>query len=326
MRDGLKDLNLRIRDQEALPYWERKEKEETAVPTVRVGFVGAGQFAQHHLKVMDCFVVVLPPHKIKSVVMQCLRTGKPVLMEKPAGLTSDETLELVQQAEKYNTFGMVGFNRRFYSVLEHGLAALAHSGPLRGAVLEIPEAITDERQRGRYTEWEYDHFMFLNSIHGIDLLRYILGEVVAVHSMVRPNQEFKNRAASFAGTLEHEQGGMSTVLALWDTPSVFHLKIIAEEGSLEFEPLQRGWFVKTRGSKEVVKIPIRPDPVDTHFRTGIYAQDLHFIRAVRQGKTPSIPACLLPDAYKTHLLIEKIFSHVSISDKKLAPPVDETKR
>jgi predicted dehydrogenase len=223
-------------------------------------------------------------------------------MEKPPGVSAAETAELVHQARQNGTFGMVCMNRRFYSVLEHGLARLADCGPLRGAMLEVPHAITAERQSQRLSEWDYDHFLVRNSIHGIDLLRYILGDPTRVHSLIWPNKKFKNAAASFSSLLEYERGVVASITDLWDTPQVWRLKVVAETGWIEFEPLEQGWFVNDKGQKTLLKI----DPIDTEFRMGVYAQDLRFIEAVRQGQKPACPACLLPDALKSMTLAEQI--------------------
>ncbi|NOZ71207.1 MAG: Gfo/Idh/MocA family oxidoreductase [Chloroflexi bacterium] len=332
--------------QNTLPYWERREKQGDK-PPVRVGFVGAGNYARHHLKVLnalqnvsveailttgsprgravadeygipylftdrqaflaerdvDCYVIVASAWAIKPVAMDCLAKAKPVLLEKPAGVSPEETAALTQQAKRYGTYGMVCMNRRFYSVIEHGLATLATYGPIRGAILEIPERITDERQSQRLTEWDYDHLAFRNSVHGIDLLRYILGDVKEVHSIARPHAPYANAAASFGGVIEHEGGGVSTVLALWDTQLPWRLTLIAENGRLRYAPFERGWFVNEKG----VEIPIRMDEIDVSFRSGVYAQDLHFIESVRRGKRPTLPACLLSDALKTNSLIDRLY-------------------
>ena len=348
--DALKKTHEAVQRQSRLPYWERRAHQNGDGQAVEVGFVGAGRYAQHHLKVLadlpgvhvssilttgaprvlsvastygiekifaspgdfcsqdsiDCFVVVAPSYKIKSVAKQCLSTGKPVLMEKPAGYSSAETKELIDEAEKHNTFGMVCMNRRFYSGIEHGLAALSQRGPIRGAVLEIPIAITRKRQSGALTEWEYDHEMFQSAIHAIDLLRYVVGDVLRVHSYARPNEQYKNASASYATIFEHDHGQISTLLGLWDTSTVWRLKVISERGWIEYEPLERGgWLADERGKKT----PIRQDPVDLRYRMGVYSQDAHFIEAVRDGRVPRVPACLLPDAYNTNLLIEQILSN-----------------
>ena len=349
IRSAIRDSLLQRHAQLFIPYWERPTTylNGSAEP-VRVGFVGSGTYARHHMKALssmpgvelfailttggprvsevaplygirrifsdpqeflsqnevDCYVVVVPGHRIKDVAKRCLNTGKPVLLEKPAGLSSQETMELVDAAESSGTFGMVGMNRRFYSVVEHGLAALATCGPIRGAVLEIPEAISKERRSGRLAEVEYDHWMFRNSVHGIDLLRFVMGDPVRVHSLARPNTEFNNASASFACVVEHGLGRVSTILGAWDTPPGFRLKVIAERGSVEFEPLERGWFTNEKG----FRAPIKVDPTDLAFRMGVFFQDLRFIEGVKEGRKPSFPACLLPDAYKTNLFVEQILN------------------
>ena len=333
----------------SLPNWSRRAVDVDAEPPVRLGFVGAGVYAQHHLQAfsslpgvkltallttggpraqeavrrygiahsyvdreaflqhegLDAFVVVVPAHLIRAVSQDVLSAGKPVLLEKPAGFSAQETADLATQAQRHQTWGMVCMNRRFYSVVEHGLAALAAEGPIRGAILEIPEDITRDRLSGRLTETEYEHFMFRNSVHGIDLLRYIMGDVVAVHSVSRPNSAFQNAAASYAACLEHEGGLFSTVLALWDTTRTWRLRIIAERGWVELAPFERGWFVST--SRPDIRIPLSPDEVDIEFRPGVYAQDAHFVRAVRNRETPFLPASLLDDAVLTNRLIEAIY-------------------
>ncbi len=266
---------------------------------------------------VDCFVLVVPPRAMVEVASACLATGKPVLLEKPPGVTSADAESLVGAAEDAGTWAMVGLNRRFYSVVEHGLAALADLGPVRGAVLEVPQRITEQRDSGRLTDFDYEHFYVRNSIHGIDLLRYVLGDPLAVHSRTWPNRELANRSASYAAILEYEDGVMATVLDLWDTLDQERLKVVAESGWVEWE-LPRGWVT---AKKKKSKQPIPVDPVDDEFRPGVWAQDLRFVEAVRAGREPSLPAATLRDALGTMRLIESILadSLAPLSPLRAAP-------
>jgi predicted dehydrogenase len=330
------------------PYWERREPKGISRRPVRVGFVGAGSYAQHHLKVLgdlesvsvtsllttgsprgqetaarygipflthdrrqflarddiDCFVVASSAQSMYGIAFDCLATGKPVLMEKPPGITSAETASLARQAEAHDTFGMVGMNRRFYSVIEHGLAQLALFGPIRGAMLEAPLGITAERQSQRLSQWDYDHFYVRNAIHAVDLLRYVLGDPMAVHSLSWPNIEYQNSAASYAAILQFKNGMVASLVDLWDTPQRWRFKVVAEGGWIEFEPLENGWYL----TESMAKVALRADSVDSDYRAGLYAQDLHFIDAVRRGVRPARPACLLHDAHQTMVLIDQILA------------------
>ena len=217
-------------------------------------------------------------------------------------MSSDDTRSLIQVADDAGTWGMVGLNRRFNSVVEHGLASLAELGPLHGAIAEIPHQITADRVAQRLSQFDYDHFYVRNSIHTIDLVRYVLGDPLAVHSRTWPNEELGNRSASFAAILEYGEGAMVTVLDLWDTPSQERLKVVAEKGWVEWE-LPSGWVAKKR-----LKTPIPVDRVDEDFRPGLWAQDLHFVEAVRSGRPPALPAATLPDALGTMVLMEQILA------------------
>ena len=99
-------------------------------------------------------------------------------MEKPAGLNSVETYELIKIARENKTFCMVGYNRRFYSVVGNGLSALSEFGPIRGGVLEVPEAISEVIKRKKYSDEILSKWIYTQSSHAIDLFRHILGEIL----------------------------------------------------------------------------------------------------------------------------------------------------
>ena len=336
---------IRLRDESRVPHWQRSERPGPR-EHVRIGVAGAGQYAQHHLKALasfenvevaalltrggpsgpetaaafgiptvltdldefaaldvDCWLVVVSAAAVFDVSAILLATGKPVLLEKPPGVSATETEELARGADAAGTWGMVGLNRRHYSIVEHGLAALGDLGAIRGAVVEVPQRITSDRQSGRLSDWDYDHFYVRNSIHGVDLIRYVLGDPVRVHSRTWPNSEFGNRGASFAALLEYPNGVFGSVVDLWDTPDQTRLSVIAEAGRVDFEPPRKAWV---GGRKGRYAIPV--DPVDEEFRTGVWAQDLHFVEAVRSGRQPGRPAATLQDAVGTMRLIEAILA------------------
>jgi len=340
---------IRIRFLEGqLPYWERVYRPSANKP-VNVGFIGAGRYAQLHLRVLsalddvqitglltrggpatatvaqefsipgvhtdidrflaevpaDCYFVVVSSRNTFEIASKCLATGKPTFIEKPAAYTSAQVLQLAEIAERNHTFGMVGMNRRYFSVLQHGLASLADMGPLRGGHLEVPIMLTTDRQQSRLEQAEYEDMMMRNAIHGIDLLRFVFGEVRDIYSYARENLEHRNAAASYATIIEHESGAVSTLLSLWDTPQIWRMHIVAERGSLELSPLENATLHETGDSS----LQVRRDPIDIKYRPGMFAQDTSMINAVRGQKIPPFPASLLSDAAKTTRLVEQVRSH-----------------
>lgn len=250
---------------------------------------------------VDCFVIVVPPAAMVEVATACLASGRAALLEKPPGVTSADAESLARTAEEAGTWGMVGVNRRFYSVIEHGLAALAEFGPIHGAILEVPQRITEFRGEGRLSDFDLEHFYVRNSIHDVDLLRYVLGDPVAVHSRAWPNVEHGNASASFAAVFDYGNGVQATLLDLWDTPDQMRLKVVAELGWVEWE-LPRHGLVCEREKRA----PIPIDRVDFDFRAGLWSQDLHFVEAVRAGREAGLPASTLRDAGGTMRMMEQI--------------------
>jgi predicted dehydrogenase len=336
---------IRLRDESRVPHWRRSERPGPKRP-VRIGVAGAGQYAQHHLKALasyenvevaallttggpaaaetaaafgvpqrltdldafaaldvDCHLVVVSASAILDVSARLLSTGRPVLLEKPPGISAADTESLIRAADAAGTWGMVGLNRRFYSIVDHGLAALGDLGAIRGAIVEIPQRITSDRQSGRLTPFDYDHFYVRNSIHGVDLIRYVLGDPVRVHSRTWPNAEFGNRGASYSALLEYPNGVVGSVVDLWDTPDNTRLRVIAEAGTVDWEPPRKA-FVESKKGRYAIPV----DPVDEQFRTGVWAQDLHFVEAVRAGRPPGRPAATLQDALGTMRLVEAILA------------------
>ena len=330
----------------ALPSWSRAVTGNASDSLVRVGVVGAGSYAQHHLKVLaalpnveltailttggpraqtaadtfgirnlltdmdefksrddiDCYVDLAPSYLLCDVASQLLTAGKPILMEKPAGYSSAETAALADLAASNDTWIMVGMNRRFYSILDHGLAELADHGPIRAVEIDVPLPITSDQNSGRLKPIEYEHMLFRNSIHGIDLSRYLLGNAVGVHSLARPNKENRYANATYVAIVEHEFGGTSVITGFWDTLPEERLRVIAARAALEYQPIEQG-LVITPAKR---RVDITPDPVDIEFRTGLYAQDSRFIESVRANTEPGFPASLIDDAVETSKLIESI--------------------
>ncbi|MEO2012816.1 MAG: Gfo/Idh/MocA family oxidoreductase [Fuerstiella sp.] len=328
-----------------LPEWQRRN--QCGSDLVRVGMIGAGRFARSHLEVLcstdhvrvvavcstgseqsrqlatefgiesvysdlehflkdetcDAYFVVVPVLQMHEVAMQVLSQGKPVFLEKPAGVSSFQTQQLIDQAEKFGTYAMVGYNRRFYSVVEHALAALAGCGPIRGGILEVPEMISSWRSSGNYDSAVYDNWMFVQSSHAIDLFRFLLGNVKSVKTINVPKADCQNAAASFNSLVEFESGVSGHMMALWDVHPRWRMRIVAERGSIEFDGLETAYFCNSQNER--IAVPI--DQIDTEFRCGLFVQDMKFIEAVQSQTRPTVPACLLEDAFETNTLIERLF-------------------
>lgn len=113
-----------------------------------------------------------------------VEAGKPLLCEKPGALSVAEAEALVELVEARGVVYQAGFNRRFAPVYRE-VHRLLTSGDL------APTSFQIKINRGELAHpgWVSDRsvsggFLFETTIHLLDMVRHLFGEVEAVHSAV----------------------------------------------------------------------------------------------------------------------------------------------
>lgn len=246
-------------------------------------------------------VIVAVSHAVsREVAALVLRAGVPCLLEKPAGYTSEETRFLAGLADAHHCLNVVGLNRRYYSTIQQALLAVLQQGPVRGVLVEAHEPILDYRSRGEFESWLYDRWMVANTIHAIDLLRLICGEVAEVHAIGRRVNE--PQGDQFSAAVGFEGGEIGTFVAHWNSARGFGLKIYGDGVTAELWPLEQGFLRYDTGRR----LKLKPDSADLRCKPGIFLQDAAFLQAVCDRRPPSFPASDLRDNVRTMQLIETI--------------------
>lgn len=131
---------------------------------------------------VDAVIIASPDETHKPLVIACLEAGKPVLCEKPLGISTDECLEIVErEAALGRRMVQVGFMRRFdpgYVAMKNTLA----TGDL-GAAL-ILHCVHRNATAAPYTTSEA---LIANSaVHEIDIARWLLDGEIARITVVTP--------------------------------------------------------------------------------------------------------------------------------------------
>ena len=233
----------------------------------------------------------------------------PCLVEKPAGYSSDEASRLASLADEMGCLNIVGVNRRYFSTINQALLAVGQHGPVRGVLVEAHEPILEYRSRRQFDSWVYDKWMVANTVHAIDLLRMIGGDVADVKSFGRRINE--PGGDSFTAAIQFESGALGTFVAHSNSVRGVSLKIYGEGITAELSPLESGFVIYDTGSR----VKLRPDWSDTRFKAGLYAQNSAFLQAVIDRVAVSYPASDLRDHVKTLQLIEQIQTGNGITTK-----------
>ncbi len=248
---------------------------------------------------IDALMILVSPDQIFSVVAEAIPHKLPLFIEKPAGLTPNENLELTQLSEKHGTLSMVGFNRRYYSIFHKGLDIIKEAGPLLGVSIEGHERMWRIREGGNFSEEIIKDWIFANSTHSIDLLPFFGGTPKRISSLTHGYHEA--RGDQFAAIMEFEEGGIGQYHANWYSPGGWKVVLYGDGVTVEFKPLEQGRWT----DKNFIEHEIKPDDVDNIFKPGFYAQMKSFARLVVHGKL-EWPALDLKGSYQTMLLAEKM--------------------
>jgi myo-inositol 2-dehydrogenase/D-chiro-inositol 1-dehydrogenase len=107
-----------------------------------------------------------------EVGMQVLQRGIPIFVEKPPAPTLAQAQALAETARQHGTWGMVGFMKRFAPA--NVVAREYMATPAFGSL----SSITLMHGSGPYEEIR--RMLFTNSIHMLDLGRFLAGDVVSV--------------------------------------------------------------------------------------------------------------------------------------------------
>lgn len=152
----------------------------------------------------DAVVAITPTDATRDVAGDLLRRGMPTLVEKPPGLTADETAELRDIAAEHGTPHMISFNRRFNPAVARAREFLDGRESPRRVVARLY----------RVGRLETNH-VFSTGIHAVDLVCSIVSTPERVLS-----QRWRSREAggeSCEALLACADGEAATVLVTPDS-------------------------------------------------------------------------------------------------------------
>lgn len=252
---------------------------------------------------VDAAIVAVAHDHTARLAQQLLESGVPVLVEKPAALTSVEADELAGLAAERGLVGLVAVNRRYYSLISQAVDLVAQRGPIRGVVVEGHERTDDLLRTRAIGPDEAARWLLLNSVHYLDLLRLVGGDVEAVHAVRVADRigagDHLSASIRFAG------GAVGTYVAHWNSAAVPMLRVFGDEVSVEVRLLPPEDAFASFAYKR--RIRLHADEADRVAKPGVLEQDAAFLRAVATGADGAPrPASDLADHAATLRLAEAL--------------------
>ncbi|HOV21290.1 MAG TPA: Gfo/Idh/MocA family oxidoreductase [bacterium] len=250
----------------------------------------------------DAIYIIMPPHHLFDIVIHCLNKCLNVFIEKPPGITLEQTKQMAKLAEKKGVLTMVGFQRRFAPLIVEGKKRIEEKGEV---ILTQANFFKNYLGQPPYYNGAID-ILTCDVIHSVDLLRYIGGDVKKVKSIVKGL--FADYNNIFCSLIEFSSGAIGILSANWTSGKrVFSLEIhgkgivvfvdpenqamIYSDGKEEGESIDAKEFT---GGKELFEI------------AGFLDENKHFIECIEKKK---LPETNFYDAVKTMELVENIYKN-----------------
>lgn len=250
----------------------------------------------------EAVYILMPPHHLFDLTVDCLERGLHVFIEKPPGVTTHQITWLANWADKNEVLGMVGFNRRYLPLLRLCKdKVLEHGGEIHQAVSTFYKWSDSEMHP--YYKGAID-ILHCDAVHAVDTLRFMGGDVSRVVGSVKSlGMDYD---VSFNALMEFENGGTGVLLTNWRTGGrvhqfEMHAKAISAFVNPDFEAVihrEGELFVQRLDPKEVA------GSEENYKYYGFYGENRHFIDCVKAGTEPESS---FRDAVKTMELVDKIY-------------------
>jgi len=162
---------------------------------------------------MDGAIIATPNQLHAANALACLGAGVPVLVEKPIADNTADGARLVEAAGQAGVPLLVGHHRRHNPLVSAAKEALdaGRIGPVTAVNAQFWLYKPDDYYAEAWRRRKGAGPIFINSIHDIDLLRYLCGEIAQVEarrSKVARGLEVEDTAAIL---LEFASGALGTV-------------------------------------------------------------------------------------------------------------------
>jgi predicted dehydrogenase len=249
---------------------------------------------------LDGVYVCVSADNMFKVSRECLKYNIPLFLEKPPSLTLTEVKKLALLAKQKKIPVMVGLNRRFYSVIQKAKKEILKKGPILGIAIEMPERINEVGKLKKLSKKTVGNWFVVGGIHGVDLMRYIGGDIQDVKATHRAYKE--QNGDNFGALITFKNRAIGSYRSHWQSPGRWSIDIYGVGIRAHLEPIEEGVIVENNKKPR----SIEPNSIDKKHKPGFYLQNRYFIDRLKDKKVIEYPACSIEESVKTMELIEKI--------------------
>lgn len=246
---------------------------------------------------LDAAVLLTPKTVRKEYLIPLLDAKLDVLLEKPLASTMEECEMLADASKNSGQIVMVAFNRRYSPVLQRGLEEFKD---------QAPHYVLAQKCR----EFKEYRATLENSIHMVDLLRYILGECEEVTAKAKYSNPFYEDLCTAHMVFEngsHALLGASREAGQWYE----RVEMYGQNKTVIVEAPDRLTIIRPEYDEVRNSTPLHKGWANYLDTIGFRPCDRHFIDCCRTREKPLTSA---EDALKSMQLMNRILQSAGLPD------------
>lgn len=238
---------------------------------------GVSAFFSNQPPLPKAAIVSVGVADLSDVTSSLINYGvKNILVEKPAGLNSDQVRAVLALSSAQGASVFVAYNRRFYSSVQMAKKLIDDDGGVASFNFEFTEwasriGVSSQPQSVK------NNWFFANSTHVIDLAFFLGGKPVQLDSHVGGVGvlDWHSSGSCFVGSGVTDKEALFSYQANWAAPGRWGLEVMTARHRYIFSPLEE-LKVQKLDSIAQEAVPL-DDESDRHFKPGLFKQLRSFL-------------------------------------------------
>jgi predicted dehydrogenase len=247
----------------------------------------------------DLVVIAVTIPATRAVCMEALGHDWALLIEKPLGVDLAEAIDIAAHARSHKRRAYVAFNRRFYASSRWVKAGLDAIPGRRFIRIQDQEDVVAAAADG-HAKAVLDNWMFANSIHLIDMMRYFARSPVRDVRIARPWTNVRDFQDVIVA-VDYENGDSGLYEGIWNAQGPWAVTVTTPDRRFEMRPVESAFY---QNRNDRTPMPMTADPLDSRYKPGFYLQAVEAVKAAR-GEAAALAD--LDDALATMRLTHRLF-------------------
>ena len=246
----------------------------------------------------DGVIVCIGPAAHPKFAMHVLKRGLPVYTEKPPAATAADALAVARVAQETGLLCTTAFKKRYTAAADRATQWLQQFDPADRLSISVDYASAAYKLN---PDRPHHTFLLDFTVHIIDLVRYLFGEVTQVFAFARGGQ-------AYAVSMRFDSGAVGS-MNLTDGRSfqvpTEEIELTVSGGNFMTISNSSRWRITENGKPgEWREPPTFTSSGDSGMDTGHLAELIDYVNALREGRTTTRSS--IESGYRTMVLYEAI--------------------